>query len=283
MHFGDLFADRFPIDSWLDSGGGFGLASLDAAATEKVGRAVVINAQDALAPLRTRNYEWFRTHAGTFKTGRITVFAGYEVFAKAMIDPERGIFKPNAIEIFVDAGSDRLARLEQSGRFEYLTGFSEKVLATVKSKFKFVTDLFGAYFYSAQRPRLISEYYQHLAAGGEALVVFHARDIEWKYDKTTARHYDIVSEYGPRNFVRRKDGRLQRFEDYLVEIYPTVFSIQISNADKSHPTARHDVLLIKRDLGIDVLHKLNELEIETVKYGADGIHAQIPSATYFEP
>lgn len=280
---GQSMDSRIPTESWLDSGAGFGLAPLEALRQGWVKRAVVVNAQDALGPLRARDFDWFRTNGGNFQTARLTAFAGYELRNRAMSHPERGAFRPNGIEIMVEGAAEKLAHFEASGAFKYEVGLAEHALARSHRSYTLVTDVFGAYFYSARRPELIAHYYARLADHGEALVITHARDIRFEYDAAKKTHNELISEYGPISSVRRTDGGVERLEDYLVRRYPSVFSMVVSNEQKKHQTARHDVLVMKRDPRITSLDALLDLKIEGIRYGTEGMAIQIPEVTYAEP
>lgn len=282
-HLGHVFKNRFPVKSWLDSGAGYGLATLGAIAGGHVQRAVAINAQDGLEPLRSRNYEWFRGNMKNFRTGRLVSFLGQETIDAQMTDPEEGVWKPDAIEALVNAGASRLYEFEQSGQFRYVVGFAEDVLPTLHGKFELITDPFGAYFYSAERAKLLQFYYEKLDENGLAVVIYWARDvIVWKLDELTGQPEMKLSEYGPNNFVRRRNGRLQRFEDYLVEKFPMVFSLAATESIDARPKSLHKLLLMKRDPRIRSIQLDKLLAIDKIEFGEESIQTQIPSVTYLE-
>jgi hypothetical protein len=68
-------------------------------------------------------------------------------------------------------------RIKATGRFEYQVDYSEDYLSKTKQRFKVITDFFGSFYYSATRPLLLEQYYDHLAPGGKAFLYFGENDV----------------------------------------------------------------------------------------------------------
>jgi len=198
-------------DVWIDSGGGLGVAALEGALSRGL-ETYVINAQDFWrARMPRETIESLAVDLGV-DTADVPVATRRVWRSGGMVD----------VPSFEQLGDEHYATLAararakkraatRAGRFKYLVGFSEDKLPTIRPRARIITDLYGAYFYSADRVRLLDLYYGALAEGGEAFIRF-ATD----------------SGDGPRSVVRTAAGPVP-LERYLVKTYPRRF--RISRAD----------------------------------------------------
>lgn len=270
-HLGTLLSSRLPTRNWLDNGVGFAGATLMALTENQAKAAIAINAQDNLTPIRDRDAKWMSRNIGYPGTVGVVSFAKLRA-TDVMDDPEWGGFKVNAMEIMLSAASTALSRLEAQKRFEYWVGFSEDLLPRTDKTFELITDVYGSYLYGARRQLLLSQYYKKQSMNGESLVIHRARDID------SGR----IKEYGPEDVVIRRDGRRQKFEEFIEEKYPDVFSMEIANQGVEGAYARPSVIVMKRDPRVESLSEIAGLLIESVSFG-DKKYSDIPSVVFKEP
>ncbi len=203
---------------WIDGGGGFGIASLMKSLQSKV-TTYVINAQD--------NWQFFREGGGDFQLVMRTA-TSLGVSLKDI--PKRRNFFDKKLEI--DLGKARykhskilrsriLQKVEAAGKlFNYIVGFVEERISEISEQADVISDLFGGFFYSANRVEILDLYYEKLKPSGMGFVKFKAergggvRDVVW---------------------VSKK--RAIPLAEFLVETYPDIFSY-----DKEV-----DVLVIKKN------------------------------------
>lgn len=163
---------------------------------------------------RSRNYEEYETKFSpdleSFRSrfgviGNIKVLDSGAGCGKAMsqlLEKEKSIVKCTCIsKHYFEAIGAVLS--EHRDRMEWFYGFAEEVLPKLTERYHVITDLFGAYAYSAKRAELIEEYYNHLEVGGRAFI--------WLQD------HDYML-----NFIEF-DAYSERLENYLVRVFPDQF------------------------------------------------------------
>lgn len=179
----------------IDSGAGYGFAALWRVMYSGM-RAVAIDVQNYWAlPAQSFNSA-VRSQIG-------------HVFS------ENGFSFPSTLPPgFIENHAQRITRGELPG-FTFKVGFSETVLPTLAMKAHLLTDLWGAYFYSAQRALLLESYLNALQPTGKAFVLIGHVD---RYPK----HIDSIV---PRDWVIDAQGKRHELVDFLVQTYPKSFKL----------------------------------------------------------
>jgi SAM-dependent methyltransferase len=239
---GPEYSQKFPnATRLLDSGGGYGVAVLDQIGRNPEASAVVINAQDAWQDVvrdgPTADYllqgdKILKLAAGV-GVERYDVVTYHEESGQVLRSKDWDITLRNRIR-------DLIQRVGK--RFDYRVGFAEVLLRNLQGTFDLISDAFGAYYYSGGRLKLLDQYYDRLAEGGMAAIIFRATDRDGK----------VSHEHGPKNLI---NGEI--FEEYLARTYPTIFKIITAGNYQSETK----VLLMTRDPLIKNLGLDNILEI----------------------
>jgi SAM-dependent methyltransferase len=197
--------------AWLDVGAGYGLAALQKLMDHSVSHVTLINAQDSWGYiLRPQSIEdakarrVMRNLAVILKLGPVP-YSPDGLAASQWTDLRsraRGTFD----------------RLKRSGQLRYRVGRAETELPKLKKQYQILTDVFGAYFYSADRLNLLEEYYRLLSGDGEGFVLFQAEEAKLPPSKSTLE--SDTETFGPTSLA---DDR--PFEKVLVEMFPSIFHI----------------------------------------------------------
>ncbi len=171
-------------DLVVDSGAGFGVFSTQIA-NQTPARSIAINTQDFWSD-------------GT---------SAAKLNAASLLQKcFKGKSPEEIIQIMNQGKVERLSRLQ---------GFSQKLIPQLKKKAAIITDLWGAYFYSANRAELVEMYYNLLAPGGKAFVMVGATN-----GNVNAIPYDTATDWIERNsgksellatLLRRYPNQLQVF------------------------------------------------------------------------
>ncbi len=82
--------------------------------------------------------------------------------SKKLTSAFKGKSEEEIIQIMSEGSIERFARKQ---------GYSEAILPLLQEQARLITDVWGAYFYSVNRARLIELYYERLAANGRAYIV----------------------------------------------------------------------------------------------------------------
>ena len=174
--------------SVLDIGGGLGLFGLNMAVY--AGRSIVINAQDFQALFQEEDPEASRQPGLT--DGKYGLVERAYPYVKDW--PQiKGLFARN------------VAHHTERGRFDYKVGLAENILPNLDVQAFVLTDVFGAFFYSADRMHLLEIYYAKLAQRGMGFIA------------TATKGFAL------RDVVVLKDQRRNDLIEFLISEYPTVF------------------------------------------------------------
>jgi hypothetical protein len=235
----------------FDSGAGLGVASLEDATNGL--KVYAINAQDfwgelKVAPL-SADYDSpavsIEELIDTFKVS----LKGIKIPKEKVWDHGEGkeVSKPT---MRVLSGKDRRearARLfkfidekKNSGNFNYLVGFAEQRMPEISESADLIRDLYGAYFYSADKMRLLDLYYSKLNKSGQAFM-----------------RLSTSSGDSAEAIIEKKGKKFQSFEDYLMSNFPTIFSIEDVQQGK--------VLVMKKDPKVASLNLSEILELNKEK------------------
>ncbi len=257
--FDDLFiAPKKPI-KWLDVGVGYGLAPLQKVLSGEVSQATLINSQDNWGFLFSLDSAPTDYHLRS----RIAAFA-YKL--KLPIPPE-SIFetpKPETQKDWLEHIASIKAVVDyakEGNRYRYLVGFAEDVLPSVEGDQTILTDVFGAYLYSADRITLLELYYEKLARDGNGFVVV----------KSTP---DAAAEYGA---VNRVENSILSFEQHLIRLFPKIFTIERVRSGEQWVMALH----MKRDPQFKALDLKQHFEIIEAHLDSEAgqIMSQVPQVT----
>lgn len=233
---GDMFSERYNAlsnhSTFIDIGGGYGVAALQAA-IEKGARATVVNAQNFWKYFEEKSV---RAEIKTLAPDLHVSFAGVPATKKRVfgINGEFELYSYDLLEfrhweLLAQRIVEQFKTVRSNGTFNYVVGFAENELPAISLKADLLTDLYGAYFYSADRLGLLSLYYGKLADAGLGF-------IRLKSGQTFSMSSGQENGIGPTSTVHNKYGR-QKLEDWLIEQYPDIFSYE--NEHKS-------VLILKR-------------------------------------
>lgn len=228
-------------DLFVDVGAGYGSAGLELMSRKSGVRVVAINTQNAWAfvekipaagtdqnvspafePWAKQNeiYEQIINKIGGEKNALRLAFAmgvPHEAFqhthgmSQGPDGYDRPYFTPGFARDVLEHIHDFYHTKKMSG-FSYQVGFAENILSSLNGKAKVIADVFGAYYYSIDRPSLISNYYAGLKPGGEGYVIIESKDF----------HRAGPETHGPKTLIK---GTNQSFEEYLCATYPSIFSI----------------------------------------------------------
>lgn len=122
-------------------------------------------------------------------------------------------------------------------KFEYRKGYSEEIIREFAGQASLITDVRGAFTDSPAKKELLETYYDALTDKGVALVLYSSQSSPVR--------------------VRVANGQTQDLARWLVENFPTVFSMDFS-ADRDH--SRSIVLRMRRDPALMSLHLPLEIE-----------------------
>ena len=273
---GPEFSASLKDANWLDLGGGMGLATLDRASTSAAGRATVVNAQD-----------FWRIILRPLPGDRFLIEQKRETFLKML-----KTLRLKTDDIFVQVGRERhflngwqekmISRLSgarkdmiELGKWKYEVGFAEQVLPTLNQKYDLLSDVYGPYFYSGDRLRLLDEYYRSLKPGGKGFVIFQAHDLH--LNPHTQR--TEIRIQGPVNTVHLPNETPILYEDYLVKKFPKIFKI----IEAGNEINRTKILVLQKD-NVKDLDLKSLLKIEANFFGTDEntVMHHVPSS-YLSP
>lgn len=249
--------------SWLDVGGGYGLAGLDVASQNPGARVTVINAQDNWRALRAMDAA---STSHLSQTSLIKMMAQLKIPLDDVVKvfDDRPIYATNWKEIAIAKILGKLKEGEQTKAFSYKPGMAEVVLPKITARQDLITDLYGAYYYSAGRLELLQHYYRLLNSNGRAVVAFKSKDQRFSSSDGWRSHF-----HGPETTVRTPDGTTS-LEEYLVKKYPKIFSI-VETFDVNGPQYGSSVrsLVITRDPSVADITLVDDFEIERVWHKTD--------------
>ena len=247
--------------AWLDVGSGYGVAALEKLADESVGYVTLINAQDSWG---------YVTSAQAFEDLKARkVATALALVLKLDLNPY-----PPAESVTVRWATLRsqlhgtFDRFRRSGQLSYRVGRAEKELPKLKKRYEILTDVFGAYFYSADRLALLDEYYRLLSRGGEAFILFRADE-----PKPSLRADEINPDreiFGPATLLEDR-----AFEKVLVEMFPSIFHI----LTVEDGIGRYRALHIVRDASVGRLGLVDDFEIVSANLNADhesSVQSEVP-------
>jgi SAM-dependent methyltransferase len=210
-------------DLFVDSGAGFGLAAIELA-REKGVQAVAISAHDFEAELRRLESGLSRSDLKLDAAGESIVRLGSidrwgldSLIADSGLEPLPSGAQADplaAVKARLHGINAARAELRRAGSFKYVVGLSQEVLPGLEGRVALLTDAYGAFFYSTDRARLLEQFYDALAPGGEAFVLVgpeHGSDEEHGGNRA-------------RDYVRARGRRVELLE-YLVARHPDVFEL----------------------------------------------------------
>lgn len=139
----------------------------------------------------------------------------------------------------------RAAVAQSQGRFNYHQGWAEEELAKFKGAADLITDVYGAYSYSIEKPRILEAMYGALKPGGMARVLVPPNSVATvALPEKRARWIELWrarQHYG----LRGDDLGYISLPDWLVRNHPDVFSIEPWNDGTTL------VLVMKKPAGAD--------------------------------
>jgi hypothetical protein len=261
---------------WLDVGGGYGVAGLDLASKNPGARVTVINAQDAWKPLRAIDAAENTPYLG--QTTLIKMMAQLNIPYQDIVtlSGDRPVFTANWKDIGMAKILAKLKKGEQTKAFDYKPGMAETVLPKIATPQDLITDLYGAYYYSAGRLELLQHYYRLLNKNGRAVVAFKSKDQHFAMPGGWTPHV-----HGPETNVHTPDGKTT-LEEYLVKKYPKIFSI-VEIFDVNGPIHGSSVhtLVISRDPSITELNIVDDFEIEKIWHKTES-HDSMPDVPHVD-
>ena len=206
-----------PGDIVFDSGAGFGISGLEDAA--KGYKTFAINAQDFWKEFQTTPL------TDSFDNAAVQVedFAKQFNIALDRIPVEwEEIYDTKKWEVVKAWTSRSLKKADRellrsrildyvgvqkkSGNFSYLVGFSEAQIPKIRRRADLIRDLYGGYFYSADRIRLLELYYTKLAENGLAAI------------RLSSETGDAATTW-----IQFNTGQLESLAKVLETKYPTIF------------------------------------------------------------
>ena len=258
FNYQNILGDRFkkliqeiPHASQLDSGGGFGLAGLERVLSDKKTQVTIINAQDNwslfLDPQAEKN-PYFNSPERKLMVLKLMNYLDLKT---------RDLTEENWKHLAILRLKAVYQKAIQSKRFHYEVGFAENIIPNLNKNFDLITDVYGAYYYSAGRVALLDQYYQKLSDQGSALIVTKAIEKQ----KTQ----------GPENKIK---GSTLTLENYLVQTYPEIFEI----IETENSGIKNKILTMKKNSRISKLN-LNE-KIKLSRYwfneNTNSIMSEVP-------
>lgn len=285
-------------DRVFDSGAGHAVALMQMIRKKGV-RGVAANTQDfisAISLLRNPTDSDFVLTSNRYAlverfghlTGktfqRIAEGLGYE-FSRSVF-PEHKLSKRYVTQAkdAVEGILSVIKTLRDQGRFEYAVDFSENVLhkkIASGERFKLIMDIYGAYFYSANRLLQIENYYNALEKGGIAIVVLGV-----EYDNLI-----------PKDFVEIASRR-QALVEYLTATYPDIFeyipprdisyelepslSSYKTNTERGQKCMTRPILVIKKSSSVDALNLGMKADASEMNY-LQGKKVRLPQNIIYKP
>ncbi len=189
-YLGKVFFNYFmntlsPGAVWIDVGGGFGIAALQASTHL---RTIVINAQDFWQTMHSDNtpHHIIRNAAVALQVSFADIPREKHRYSdkKYINDGNEtrdtaGAFfyswvnvKDHHYQILKKRILKKLHDHSASNHYQYLVGMAEKIFPNLTIKAELITDLYGAFFYSSARIELLEMYYNQLKDNGQAFVRF---------------------------------------------------------------------------------------------------------------
>ena len=262
--------DSQPNLTWLDVGGGYGIASLTRSAGGS--KTIVINSQDfwslLLDPKAVDNPRLDKKFLGGMALG-------LGIHIEDAIGPEGEPlpgWKPKLLSRITKVYKGALA----TGKFDYRVGFAESIVPNLEKKFDLISDSFGAYYYSGGRIKLIDQYYDALKPGGTAFVLFRSLD-----RRLISKDGDLTwvqdPAHGPSNRVKLNDGKSENLEEYLAHQYPSIFKID----EAGGYAIKTKVLVIRRDARVTSLDLEDKFVEKSSFGGSEGVWKnQVPNSEW---
>ena len=274
-----------PKDLSVDLGGGLGVAHLELM-VERGHRAIVINKQNfpahwakALARLKDEGANavrighehragemfpdmyWIESVGGLARgdVARVATALGFELprwleKPRSTREIKAGEVRELAVMIL-----EKHQSLMNDPRFEYRAQFAEDALKNLKGQARLLSDVFGAFFYSAERVHLLEAIDRAMADGESRAFVSLVGFVE----------------RGVSDRVRMKDGRELDLIDFLLERFPERFAIEGSR-DPQKAAFEPPALIIKKGDSPLELHLTVETHLEA--YEKNGL--VIPRTLY---
>ncbi len=222
--FENVFYSLKKSSVWIDSGGGYGLAVLEAVVSVGL-KGYVINTQD------------FWRH-----------FMSDGPVVSANLDKMIEICNLSGLNIGPGSRtgvSKCVKELMMRGLYNYQPGFTEQRLPEIPDRADLITDLYGAFLYSSDRPKILDLYYSKLRSNGLAFIRFRTQG-----QGTFSR---LEEGFGVKDTIYK--SKLNLIE-LLLKIYPNVFAL--SNETPG-------VLIVRRDPSINELNLASLLAVDSVR------------------
>lgn len=243
-------------DLFVDSGSGLGIAARTLGLNTGA-KVLMINPQDysnLFDSLRTLKQQY---QAGYLKTETLTVISDPETgYPKAISTRQGLLIEVNKIKLALKTLNQkippalvfseqpqRLTELEYQKlltellvtileneaffrtREDFRVGFTESVLPQYENQAQLIADLYGAFFYSPQRLKILTSMYQALTSSGRAFI-YLGKGIELEKNKDSDWLPPMFSSYGG-DVVTLSDGNTKiSFIDWLVRRHPQIFQLQ---------------------------------------------------------
>lgn len=214
--FQKFFTSVKPNAVWIDSGGGYGVAGLQAV-MKKGMKVYVINAQDfwQYAEQSRPSLDLIKTLTSDLDVSTDGVPVVRETMGTTSSLTWKNVLSQH-FNLLAERIIDKVKALKQSG-FHYKVGFSETQIPRIQESADLVTDLYGAFFYSADRSGLLDLYYNHLSENGIALIRTGFKDRGGGFKPR-------VAGGGIKDTVLLPDGRKVDLIDFLIGRFPNIFS-----------------------------------------------------------
>ncbi|MEQ1664210.1 MAG: hypothetical protein ABL927_02415 [Bdellovibrionales bacterium] len=253
---------------WLDVGSGYALAPLTALSNNRPIKSTVINAQDAWGYVENGDIREIIDDPALL--ARIT--DALQIDTSDIISVWGRPLIPNYEKALRNRILEGLSKIKKTNRFDYRVGFAEEVMPTLHDKYRVLTDVFGAYFYSIDRINLLDQYYHALANQGEGFIIykgFQTNNVggKFKVNFSTSNYFDDESnqellEMARKNHrfmqsLNRKLNNYISFEEVLVMLYPTIFKLE----EVIYPDTDFKILHVSKDPKIPDLNLLNIFKI----------------------
>jgi hypothetical protein len=237
----------------FDVGAGLGVASLEDSTHDL--KVFAINAQNfwedlKMAPL-SDSYDtpavtiedlayMFKVPLDDIKLGKEKVWS--HELGKEITRPTMQKLKRKQREIVRERVFEFIEKQKSAKAYHYLVGFAEDQLPPITYKADLIRDLYGAYFYSADKLLLLDLYYSKLKKSGQVFI-----------------RLSTSTGDSAQSFIEINAKKSMSFEKYLIENYPNVFSIESASQGQ--------VLVMKKDPELESLglSSIFELMPEKVK------------------